>query len=364
MNDDCLKLTSYFGERQRTERAFLADALLDLYGRNEIATSVMLRGIAGFGVRQHLRTDELLSLSEDPPVVVAAVDTRAKIERVVGDAVAMTARGVLTLERARLAGDDLVATALSDELRLADELHEAAKLTVYLGRQERVSGVPAYVAVCDLLYHRGLAGASVFLGVDGTAHGQRQRARFFGRNVEVPMMLIAVGTGDRMAPVLTELGDLLRRPLVTLERIRVCKRDGELLARPHTLPAADEHGRPLWQKLMVYTSEDTRHRGVPIHRALIRQLRQSNTARGATVLRGVWGFRGDTEPHGDKLFQLGRHVPVTTIIVDTPANIARNFDIVDEVTTKHGLVTSEMVPALVAPDDDGNRAVRLARYRY
>lgn len=357
MNDDCLKLTSYFGERQRTERSFLADALLDLYGRHEIATSVMLRGIGGFGLRHHLRTDESLSLSEDPPVVVAAVDSREKIERVVGDAVAMTARGVLTLERARLA-DSLGVSALPDEL------HEAAKLTVYLGRQDRVNGVPAYVAVCDLLHHRGLAGASVFLGVDGTAHGRRQRARFFGRNADVPMMLIAVGTGDRIAHVLPELGDLMHRPLVTLERVRVCKRDGVLLERPHLLPATDEHGQPLWQKLMVYTAEDTRHHGVPIHRALIRQLRQSNTARGATALRGVWGYRGDTEPHGDKLFQLGRHVPVTTIIVDTPANIARSFDIVDELTAEHGLVTSEMVPALVASDDDGNRAVRLARYRY
>ena len=49
MNEDCLKLTSYLGERQRTGNAFVADALLDLYGRHEIATSVLLRGIEGFG---------------------------------------------------------------------------------------------------------------------------------------------------------------------------------------------------------------------------------------------------------------------------------------------------------------------------
>ena len=43
MNDDCLKLTTYFGERHRTEKQFVADALLDLYGRNEVEVSVMLR---------------------------------------------------------------------------------------------------------------------------------------------------------------------------------------------------------------------------------------------------------------------------------------------------------------------------------
>ena len=34
MNEDSLKLTSYFGERQRTaDNGFAADALLDLYGQ-------------------------------------------------------------------------------------------------------------------------------------------------------------------------------------------------------------------------------------------------------------------------------------------------------------------------------------------
>jgi PII-like signaling protein len=37
-----------------------------------------------------------------------------------------------------------------------------------------------------------------------------------------------------------------------------------------------------------------------------------------------------------------------TIIVDTPANIAASFDIVDQLTGGHGLVTCEMVPALLA----------------
>ena len=82
----------------------------------------------------------------------------------------------------------------------------------------------------------GVAGATALLGVDGTSHGRRERARFFSRNASVPMMVIAVGDGDRIARVLPELGGLLRDPLVTLERVRVCKRDGELLARPSALP--------------------------------------------------------------------------------------------------------------------------------
>ena len=359
MDEDCLKLSVYLAERRRTREGFVSDVLLGLYEQHRIASSVVLRGIGGFGTGRLLRTDESLTLSEDPPVVVVAVDTREAIEALLDPVLASKQRGLLTLERARLLRDDI------GPLELPDELHEAVKLTIYVGRKERVYGVPAYLAVCDLLYRRQVAGASVFLGVDGTAHGQRQRAAFFGRNPDVPMMVIVVGSGERIGRVLPELGGLLRRPMITLERVRVCKRDGELLERPHALPGVDEHGLPLWQKLMIYTSQSGQHNGVPIHRGLLQELRKRKAPDGATVLRGIWVFHGDHPPHGDKLLSLSRRVPVVTVIIDTPANIAESFDVVDELTRDEGLVTSEMVPALVSDEGDaGQGRPPMARHEY
>jgi PII-like signaling protein len=359
--DDCLKLTTYFGERYRTADQFVADALLDLYGRNEVQTSVMLRGVEGFGLKHHLHSDRLLTLSEDLPLVSVAVDTRPRIETLLEQVVAIKRHGLITLERARMLTGEI------REVTMPEELHEATKLTIYVGRQERINRAPAFIAICDLLHRRHLTGATVLLGVDGTAHGARQRARFFSHNADVPMMIITVGAGEQIAAVLPELGRMLSRPLVTLERVRVCKVDGRLLAQPTALPATDERGLALWQKLMVYTSEQSRHGNRPLHVALIRRLRESGAV-GATCLRGIWGFHGDRAPHGDRLLQLRRHVPVVTIVVDSPEGIARAFQIVDEVTEQAGLVTSEMVPALaaVAVADEGpaRGGLRLARHRF
>jgi PII-like signaling protein len=60
---DALKLTTYFGERDRAGGGFLADALADVYARHALGTSLVLRGVAGFGVKHHLHTDRLLTLS-------------------------------------------------------------------------------------------------------------------------------------------------------------------------------------------------------------------------------------------------------------------------------------------------------------
>lgn len=325
MTEDCLKLTIYFGERDRSGGAFLSDALLDLFGRERLATSVLLRGTEGFGAKQRLHTQRLLTLSEDLPVVAVAVDAREKVQALVPEVTSMTGDGLVTLERARL---------LAGELDGGVPLSGPTKLTVYCGRGEPV------LELIELLHRRGVAGATVLLGVDGTAHGERRRARFFGRNANVPLMVISVGEGEQIAAVLPEVGSLLERPLVSLERVTVCRRDGVALAQPASVQGG-------WQKLMVYTSEQARHGRHPLHVALIRRLREEQ-ASGATALRGFWGYHGDHAPHGDRLLSLRRHVPVVTVVVDTPERSRRWFEIVSELTAAAGLVTSEMVPAFRA----------------
>lgn len=353
MSDDHVKLTCYFGERHRAGSGFLAEALAELYADAAVAVSVVLRGIASFGPRHHLRTDRSLSLSEDPPIVVTAIDTAQKMAGLAQQAVAMTTNGLVTLERVRPADRFDATTA------------ETVTLTVYMGRYDKAARQPAHRAACDILHRHGFASATALLGVDGTRRGQRRQARFFSRNRHVPVMITATGGAALVDDAMSALRAVLDDPVMTVERAQLCKRDGRLLARPTVLPPADAHGLPLSQKLTIRTSEATLHDGAPIHRALVRRLHESAVVSGATALRGIWGFHGDHKPHGDKLLQLARQVPVSTVIVDTPERISACFDIVDEVTGEHGLVTSELVPAAVSIDD-GERlgGARLARHDY
>jgi PII-like signaling protein len=341
VNQDCLKLTTYFGERDRSGHQFVADALSEIYARHELQTSLVMRGVEGFGLGHHLRTDRLLSLSEDLPLVSVAVDTRARIEGALPDVQELRFGGLITLERARML------TGRVGAVVLPSDLHEAIKLTVYVGRYERADGRPAYRAVVETLRRHGLAGATVLLGVDGTAHGVRQRARFVGRNAQVPLMIIAIGDGRRVARTLPELGRTLAHPLITLERVRICKRAGERLAEPSQLPDSDASGLGVWQKLMVHAGQAARFGEHSLHDQLVRSLREAGAA-GATSLRGIWGYQADEAPRGDSLWHLRRRVPVVTVILDTPQRIRQWFTVVDRVTAETGLVTSEIVPAFRA----------------
>ncbi len=338
VNPDGLKLTVYLGERDRIDGRLVADRLLELYGVSAVQTSVLLRGAEGFGLKHHLHTQRLLTLSEDLPLVAVAVDDETRIQSLLPSVQALIGQGLITLERVRIwdgrSFDEGAPVAVPGDV----------KLTMYCGRQEKVAGVPAYRKVVDALRGNGVAGATVLLGMDGTLRGLRRRARFFDRNVDVPLMIMAVGDRAAIGRALPEIRLLSVDPFITLERVLVCKRDGVMLAEPPPFVGSDEFGLRVWHKLSVYAGEQARHGARPLYLELIHRL-QREGASGATAVRGFWGYHGDHTPHGDVLFSLRRRVPVITTVIDTAENSERWFKLVDELTDETGLVTSEMVPA-------------------
>jgi PII-like signaling protein len=282
-----VKLTVYFGENDGA-----SDALLDLFAAHGLQASVLLRGIEGFGAKQHLHSDRLLTLSEDLPLVAVAVDSDERIAALRPEVEALIDEGLVTLERT---GGELSSPRV--------------KLTVYCRRAD-------FRAVVAVLHGHGVEGATALLGVDGTMHGERRRARFFAANTDVPLMVIAVGSGERIAAALAELG----QPLHTLERV-----------------AYEPAGTP-WEKLTMYSSEPA-----GFHLRLIRHLRSFGGA-GATCLRGIWGYSGAEAPHGDRLLALRRRVPVVTTVVDRAERMPEWHEIASQLAAGGGLLIREGIP--------------------
>ena len=176
------------------------------------------------------------------------------------------------------------------------------------------------------------------------------------------MMIIAVGDGERIARVLPELGGLLRRPLVTLERVRVCKRDGELLASRNAA-GTDERG------LATVAEADGLHLGAgDARRADPSTSLCAGCARPAPRARlrcgGSGAFMAITPRTVTGCCRWAAACPSSRSIVDGRTD-PRSFAVVDELTGEHGVVTSEIVPALsLAPDDTPRTGLNLARLRF
>jgi PII-like signaling protein len=144
---------------------------------------------------------------------------------------------------------------------------------------------------------------------------------------------------------------MFRRPLMTIETVRLCKRDGQFVSHPRSAPGIAEAdagaatGMTAQLKLTVYTSEAARHDGQPVHRAIVRSLSAADINEVTTV-RGIWGYHGDHAPHGDHFPRPVRHVPVVTTIIGPPERISAAFEVIDPLTPERGLVTVETVLAM------------------
>jgi PII-like signaling protein len=338
VDEDAVILTCYLRERNRA--GCRGDALIDLYGRRSVAASVLLRGIEGYGPGRPGGADRALPLPDHPPVTAIAVDTGPRIDALLDEVARLAQPRLITLEHARLLSDEI------EPLWPGESPSEATRLTIYCGHGDRVYQVPAFEAACELLYRRGVAGATVLSGADGTAGGRRQRAQFLRHGADAPLMVVAVGSGQRIGMMLPELGGLFRHPLMTLANVRLCKRDGQFISRPETASeaeaAVESTGLAPQLKLTVYTSEAARHDGQPVHRAIISRLRSAGVG-GATSHRGTWGFHGEHAPHGDHFPRHGHHVPVVTTVIDRAERIGVAFDVIDALTPGRGLVTAETV---------------------
>jgi PII-like signaling protein len=348
VDEECTVLTSYLPERQHAAGA----ALIDLYARQRTATSILLRGSEG-SPRQQSPAGRSLAPGAESTLTAIAVDTRPDIEAVLDQTLRLARPRLVTMERARLLSGDI------DPIRLSELPGDATRLTLYCGQRDRAHQIPAFEAACELLYRRGIAGATVLSGIDGTdpAYGRLRQAQFLRRDGDVPLMVIAVGAGDRIAMLLPELGTMFRHPLMTIEKVRLCKRDGQFVGRPRPAPGTagpdPRTGMTAQLKLTIYTSETARHDGQPVHRAIAARLSSADLG-VATTARGIWGYHGDHAPHGDHSPRQVRHVPLVTTVIGAAERISAAFDAIDPLTAERGLVTAETVMAARPADGSGS----------
>jgi PII-like signaling protein len=321
-------LTVYFGERDRVGSRLRADALMQACEDRSVRWSVLLRGAEGFGAKHAQRTDRLLTLSEDLPMVLVAIDEPAVAVELAADLRAIGTGGLATIEQM---------TPVGARPRGASKAGSgAARVSVIVGRRERVNGGFAHELVVEQMRAAGMHSATALLGVDGTVAGERTRARFFARNSQVPMMILGVGERATAESAVEQVAQRLPSAPITLQEAHICERSGG------GFPVGEVAGGGELCRLSVYAGEDLRHGDRTLHEAIVRALRRAG-APGASTLRGQWGYDGPGTPSGERIAALGRHAPMITSVIDTPEASAGWLAVLHEMAGPGALITSEQV---------------------
>ena len=92
-----LKLDVYFGESLRVGRRIASDVLMDRSERHELEVAALYRGTEGFGIGRRIQTERFPDISTELPSMAEAIDTRERIESVLGEIDSIIDRGLATL---------------------------------------------------------------------------------------------------------------------------------------------------------------------------------------------------------------------------------------------------------------------------
>ncbi len=100
----------------------------------------------------------------------------------------------------------------------------AARLTIIVGSDDFVGHRPLFIEIVHRAHAHGLAGASVFRGVEGFGTSQQiHTTRILSLAENMPMYVVIVDTAERIEAFLPELDLLVSEGLVMLDAVNVIR---------------------------------------------------------------------------------------------------------------------------------------------
>ncbi|MFJ4787244.1 DUF190 domain-containing protein [Streptomyces sp. NPDC088794] len=100
----------------------------------------------------------------------------------------------------------------------------ALRLTVFVGENDTWHRKPLYSEIVHRAHAAGLAGASVFRGVEGFGASSRiHTSRLLSLSEDLPVAIIVVDTEERVRAFLPQLDELVDEGLVILDDCEVIR---------------------------------------------------------------------------------------------------------------------------------------------
>lgn len=98
----------------------------------------------------------------------------------------------------------------------------ARRITIYIGESDRYHRKPLYAEIVHRAHQRGLAGASVFRGIEGFGAASRiHTSRLLSLSEDLPIAIVIVDTAERTDAFLTEVADLVSGGLIIVDDVHV-----------------------------------------------------------------------------------------------------------------------------------------------
>lgn len=101
---------------------------------------------------------------------------------------------------------------------------QARRLRIYIGEMSKYKGVPLYHAIVLKAKELGLAGATVFRGIEGFGANSRVRtAKILDLSNDLPLVVDIIDSVEYIEKIVPFLDEAVQEGLITVEDVEVNK---------------------------------------------------------------------------------------------------------------------------------------------
>lgn len=219
-----LKVSITVGEGARYHGASAYASILDFLFYRGVSGATVLKGIGGFGADHHLHAASMVDISDKLPVRIEFVETREKVNELLGKLEEMAGTGLIEVQETMVAK----APTPSKAKRVTPEhlkMEGSARLMrIYVGESDKWQDKPLHEALVQAMRANDIAGVTVVRGVLGYgAHRRVHKDKPAHLSKDASILLTVVDTEEKLQAFLPVLEQMVMEGLVVMSDVDIVK---------------------------------------------------------------------------------------------------------------------------------------------
>jgi PII-like signaling protein len=191
-----------------------------------VSGATVLKGIAGFGADHHIHSASFVEISDRLPVKVEFIETREKVNELLGKLEELVGSGMIELQETTIAKP---ARPSKSKTRASAAEHvkiegKAKMMRIYIGESDQWRNKPLHEALVSAMRANDLAGVTVYRGILGYgAHRRVHKDKPFHLSHDASITLTAIDTEEKLQEFLPVVDKMVQEGLVVLSEVEIIK---------------------------------------------------------------------------------------------------------------------------------------------